>query len=193
MPTHTGRNFQFNPEFEPALLGGYTARLFKADGFVDIRVLAVGAIPSFRWDAGALTAGATLSNQDPTHLDMPVGEFAQIRQIVRGQFELDMTHPNQSVRQWQSKSNNWRLGPVDQILDPAATAFMWAASEIWIFEDETPRFDFVTFKSAQMLQGHVDHYGWRYSYEIMEEGQDDYVEPKAHIWVNSWPSGISSR
>ncbi len=193
MPDSLGRNYQFNAGFAPALLNGHSARLFKADGWIDLRILAVGALPSFRWDVGALTAGSTTAAQDPTHLDMPVGEFSQVRSIIRGQFELELTHPNQSVRQWQSKSNGWRLTPVDWDQDPAASAFMWAASELWIFEDETPRFDFIALSSAQVLNGHVDHYGWRYSYEVFTDEESNKNPPKANIWVNSWPSGITSR
>lgn len=184
-------NYQYNKDFDPALLAGHTARLFKTDGVVDIRVLAVGTLPNRRWDVGAVTSGGSTLNQDPTMLDMPVGELAQFRAVIRDNFELEMSHPGQAVRQWQSKANNWRLGPVDWEHDPRVSDFMWQASEFWVYEDETPRFDFYAFTSAQDVQGHVDFYGYRYAFQAMDPTEPYYEEPKASIYVNSWPSGGS--
>ena len=92
-----------NPVWNPMLLPGHTARLFKADGVVDIFVETVGAIPSLRIDVGALSVSSfgTASNTgyDATQLDMPDGEFAQYRIVVQEGFEIEMTHPSTTTRQ----------------------------------------------------------------------------------------------
>ena len=182
--------FQYSTLFEPLLLQGQTARIYKADGLVDLRVVAVDALPSYRHDFGALTANST--GNDVTQLDMPKGEFAQYRFIIWDQFEVEFTHPGTSVRHWRSDTQNHRVRPWAMSSPPLPemlSMYLFASSEFYVYQDETPRFDlypmFTTILPA--IQGHTEFLGYRYAFEkIGDEGI-------TKIWANSWPSGLVRR
>ena len=184
-----------NPVWNPMLLPGHTARLFKADGVVDVFIETVGAIPSLRIDVGALSVSSfgTASNTgyDATQLDMPDGEFAQYRIVIQEGFEIEMTHPSTTTRQWKTDSTNARVKPITGDVQNWSPfdMFMWAASEFWVYEQETPRFDIYPLpNSTPRPQGHIEFMGWRYAFKRMKTGSKGAVP----IWMNSWPTGLGT-
>lgn len=189
-----------NNVWNPILLPGHTARLFKADGVVDVFVEAVGGIPSMRVDIGALSVSSfgTASNTgyDATQLDMPDGEFAQYRFIIADDFEVELTHPGTTVRQWKTDSTNARVKPI-----PASSSqwgpfdeVMWAASEFFVYEQETPRFDiYPQSVSVPRPQGHIEFQGWRFAFRKLGlDANGKQIKGVLPIWVNSWPSGLGT-
>lgn len=183
----------FNPLFEARFVEGDTIRVHKADGAEDIHILAVGALPYRRWDAGSLSSASSLA-VDPTTLDMPAGEMAQYRFFVRDAFEVELTHPGTTVRQWKSDTTNWRIPPVMEGvsgLSEAEVSFLWAASEFWVFEDQTPRFDFYRLAGVT-VEMHIDFSGIRYAFEtfatMQTRGITPPLRPAYDLWANAWPA-----
>jgi len=182
-------------EFEPALLGGQSARLhLSATEFHDIRVVSWGYLPSHRHDFGSLTAGTASLANDCTHIDMPNGELAQYRWVIGDpSVEVEMKHPA-STQQWMAQSQttstgaNWRMRywGVDDPID--VQKWMFKSSEFFVFEQNTPRFDLYPvsgLSGASTPQGYVEFFGFRYSLERLPNGERGMVD----LWVQGWPGG----
>ena len=187
-------NFPHNPEFRPILLPGQKAKLIRGavENFVNVEVVHVFPLPVHRHDFGTLT-GSSL-NLDDTHLDMPTGELAQYRYIPRGEFFVHLQHPggvdiyrtNGSVKGVQREG--FFVGPYDQDGQEwdAHDWTLWAASEFFVFEDETPRFDLYPIAPTPAArEGYVDFYGWAF---VLKKATS---EPPISLWVNGRPSGVA--
>jgi len=143
-----------------------------------------------RVDVGSLsgtTSSASNTGYDATQLDMPRGEMAQYRFLVSDGFEVEFTHPSTTTRQWKTDTTNARVKPIGNDSGPWSPydEFMWQASEFFVYEDETPRFDIYPLSvSTPRPQGHIDFHGYRFALKkIATRG----ILP---LWVNSWPSGL---
>jgi len=182
-------------EFEPALLGGQSARLHvNATEYHDIRVVSWGYLPSHRHDFGSLTGGTASLGNDCTHIDMPDGELAQYRWVIGDPaVEVEMKHPA-STQQWMAQSQststgaNWRMRHwgVDDPID--VQKWMFKSSEFFVFEQNTPRFDLYPLaglEGARSAQGYVEFFGFRYALERLPNGERGMVD----IWVQGWPGG----
>ena len=186
-------NFPHNPEFRPILQAGQRARLIRGavDNFINIEVVHVFPLPVHRHNFGVLTASSL--NQDDTHLDMPIGEMAQYRFIPRGNFRVHLQHPggvdiyrtNGSTK--GSQTEGFFVDPYDQEDQQwdGHDWSLWAASEFFVFEDETPRFDLYPLgPTTGAKRGYVDFYGWAF---VLKKATS---EPPISLWVNGRPPGV---
>ena len=185
-------NHPHSLDFRPILLPGQKAQLIRGQStnFVNIEVVHVYPLGVHRHDFGTLT-GNTL-DQDDTHLDMPSGEMAQYRFIPRGTFRVHLQHPggtdiyrtNGSVKGVQREG--FFIDPYDENDNPwdGHDTTLWAASEFFVFEDETPRFDLYPLAPAAAARdGYVDFYGWAF---VLKRTTD---KPPVTLWVNGRPRG----
>jgi len=182
---------QYNLPFDPILLPGQTARLHRSEtNFVDVVCVALGALGTHRHDFGSVT-GENLGN-DCTHLDMPDGEMAQYRYVIRGNFEIHLQHPAgvdqyrtggtvKSTRSAAFRMPPWASDPDEPVLIQDAH---WRMSEFLVLEDKTPRFDLYPIgHSSGPVDGYVDFMGLKMSLR-------PHSEPgQVHIWVDGWPPG----
>lgn len=168
--------------FEAAYKEGHTVQVIRTDGISHVRIKGVRALPSHEHDWGSLTAGSVTSRQECTHLELDAGQFAQYWVKVRDNFELELLHPR-STNFFNNKraSNvvgaNWRIRPYlgEQNETPEVQNMRLAASEFWVWEDDTPLFDLYPPLSVQNPQGHVEFFGYRYSYDELPVGAEGAV------------------
>ena len=161
-----GHMEQFKQDFTPFFQVGDRFVLQTSNRETVQEVLGVEALPDHRHDFGSLTAGTTLSGQDDRHLDVGPKELAQYRFYARDAFEVAMTHPADSNRFWSARggtSANFRIPPwhmADPDMATPLSRYYWAASEFWVFEEETPRFDLIPAAWTQNPQGHMTFTGY---------------------------------
>ena len=176
-------NYPFAPDFRPILQVGQTARLIRGnpDNFVDVEVLGVFPIAVHRHDFGTLTTSSL--NLDCTHLDLDQGELGQYRYIPRGRFQVHLQLPN-GVDVYRTQGSvkgdatqgfyiPSGAGDVDEL--PGVRSAVWALSEFFVFERETPRFDIYGGAPAAQIEMYVDFYGIGF--------------PPVTLWVNGRPRG----
>ena len=185
-------NFPHNLEFRPILLPGQRAKLIRGQptNFVNVEVVHVYPLGVHRHDFGTLTGNSV--DQDDTHLDMPSGEMAQYRFIPRGNFGVHLQNPG-GVDIYRTRGSvkgaqreGYFITPYDTDGDPwdGHDQFLWAASEFFVFEDETPRFDLYPLAPATgAREGYMDVYGWAF---VLKGATS---EPPVTLWVNGRPRG----
>ncbi len=161
---------------------GETAKLVTANQTIDVECLAVGALPEYQKDFGALTAATWDTDNEDTNLEMQDWEIAQYRVRVVDDMKLRLNNPG-SVRQWRTKGTDFYLRqfptvPEEQFLQE----FLFKASEFFVYEDDTtPRFDF--YSDVASLTSRVLFSGWRFKV------RKSNVPGRMTIWVSGWPSG----
>lgn len=183
---------QHNLAFDPILMEDHTARLYlSTESFVDVRVIAVASIATHRHDFGTLTGN--LLGQDDTHLDMPEGQLAQYRYVIRGPFDVHLQHPT-GVDQYLTNGSDkgtrsaaFRMPPWAR--DPQEPELLQASyyrlSQFLVLEDRTPRFDLYPYApTTGGVEAYVDFFGWRLALEKLPAGQKGQVS----IWVSGWPA-----
>src|SRR5574343_124026 len=102
---------RYNKDFDPILLEGHTATLFGTglpDQGMNVRCIAVGALPEYWNDFGALTAGSAVVDQADTDLEMNTMELAQYRMRVVTDMQVRIKNPS-AVRQWRTKNVSFYL------------------------------------------------------------------------------------
>jgi hypothetical protein len=174
--------FQFDPKFRPLLLPGQTAKLFTANDQVNVEILAVQALPSYIHDFGQLSGGGSSLAQDVTQLDMDDGQFAQYRFLILNDYEVEFTHPSSTDRYWRTSTQNFRAVPFtlgDKESDDIA-AWRWAASEFFVYQQETPRFDL--YSPAQVAEAYMEFMGYKFFFKKIDS------EGVTKLWVNSRPT-----
>lgn len=174
----------YNQDFNPVLLPGDTAQIITANEKLNIQCVAVGALPERYVDFGALTAGTWDDNNEDTGLEMNQWELAQFR--IRIMDDMQMRLNNLApTRQWRTSKQNFYLPQFPAVEEAQSLReFYWKASEFFVWEDDTPRFD---FKSEIVLAtSRVLFNGWR-----MKVTPFSGV-PRITIWVSSWPSGAGA-
>lgn len=175
----------FKSSFDPILLPGETAKLITSSVTVDIECLAVGALPEYQKDFGALTAGTWDTDQEDTNLEMADNEMSQLR--VRLLDDVKMRFNNLApTRQWRTSKTDFYLRqfprePGEDFLKE----YMFKASEFFVYEDDTPRFDF--YSPVALNACVVLFSGWRFKLKKIS------APGKITIWVSGWPGGLSTR
>lgn len=171
-------------DFRPALEVGDVVEVLRSAGPKRVLIDGMGPLPHYRHDFGQLTADSL--NQDVTQLDLPDGEMAQYRFSPMALYNVRFNHPG-GTEQWRTSTQRFDIPPylIDQGLPQALAAFYFAASEFWVFKDETPRFDLIQAYSRQ-VEAYADFWGWRYHYVELERG-DEFPVTKV-VRANGWPS-----
>ena len=172
---------RYSKDFDPILLEDQTATLFGTglpEEGLNVRCVAVGAMPEYWEDFGALAAATTDSDQSDTNLEMNTMELGQFRMRVITDMRVQLKHPG-AVRQWRSKNvafylPQWPVGP--EMLQE----WYWKASEFFIFEDNIPFFDL--YSATAQTAALVAFSGWRFKLQKIQE------PGKFPVWTSEWPS-----
>lgn len=170
-------------QFLPILDTGETARLVTAHGILNCEVIAYGALPEHIEDFGALTAGTWDADNECNDLEMNAGEFAQFRFRILDDVLMRFNNLG-STRQWRTAKTNFTMGqyPMEAGED-FLKQYMFAASEFFVHEIDTPRFDF--YCERALTTSRVKFSGWRFKIrEIPSRG-------KKTIWISDWPTGAA--
>jgi hypothetical protein len=174
---------RFNPDFEPILLEDDTATLYGTglpDAGMNVKCIAVGSLPEYWNDFGALTAGTWDTEQSDSNLAMNTMEMAQYRMRVVSEMKLQLKHPG-SVQQWKTRDRAFYLPqfPSNDALSFLAEYF-FTASEFLVFEDNTPQFDL--YATRTQTNSFVIFSGWRFKLESIN------TPGKIKLWTSEWPS-----
>ena len=176
----------FKTNFEPVFLPGETARLITANETVDVQCVAVGALPEYQKDFGALTAATWDTDNEDTNLEMSTLELSQLRMRVVDDMKLRFNNLA-PTRQWRTAKTDFYLRQFPQESgEDFLKEFLFKASEFFIFEDDTPRFDF--YSDVALATSNVKFSGWRFKVRRLPVG----AKPRMEIWVSGWPSGLTA-
>lgn len=174
--------FRYSNSFEPLLLEGFTAKLYGAglpiDGF-NARCVAVGALPEYGADFGAVTAGTWLTDQTDTNLRMNNLEFAQYRMRVLDDMYVRLKNSG-PVQQWRTRNTTFFLPQFPEEPDSWLAEFLFKQSEFFVWEQQDPVFE--CYSSITTTTSKILISGWRFKVEKITE------EAKFHIWLSDWPS-----
>lgn len=176
--------FRYSNTFEPLLLEGYTAKLYggglPVDGY-NARCVAVGALPQYLADFGAITGGTWLTDQTDTNLRMNNLEFAQYRmQVIDDMYvRLRNTGP---VQQWRTLNTTFFLSQFPDDPDSWYSQYLWKMSEFFVWQFQDPVFEF--YSSLTTTTSKVLFSGWRIKVEPLPASE----QPRFHIWLSDWPS-----
>ena len=171
----------FSSEFDAILLPGETAHVITANEEFDAECVAVGALPEYQKDFGALTATTWDENNEDTNLEMSTLELAQHRMRVVDDIKLRFNNLA-PTRQWRTSKADFYLRQFPQETgEEFLKSYMFKASEFFIYEDDTPRFDF--YSDIALTTSRVKFSGWRLKLKKIP------TRGKAVIWVSGWPTG----
>ena len=180
--------FRYSLNFEPLLLEGMTANLFGSDlpaEGLPVVCRAVGALPQYQKDFGALTAATWDTDNEDTNLEMGQMELAQYRMRIQDDIKARLKNPA-AVQQWRTAKTNFEL-PQFPTGDESIFLknFLWMASEFFVWEDTTPRFDL--YSSVTLTTARILFSGWRFKVAKLQAGQKGKID----LWLNSWPPASS--
>jgi len=171
----------YDPEFRPVLLPGETAHLITQQGMVDIECVAVGALPEYTKDFGALVAATWTTDQEDENLELSDMELGQYRMQVLSDVKLRFNNLS-PTRQWRTSKTDFTLGQFPQNEhDDFIKNLKFMQSEFFVYKDDTPRFDL--YSDIATVECLVEFTGWRYYVRKIS------VRGKISIWVSGWPSG----
>ena len=177
--------YKYSPEFNPILLEGLTATLHGADlpqEGLNIVCKSVVALPEYYKDFGALTAATWDTDNEDTNLELDDWELGQFRMRILDDMICRMKNPSPTML-WRTTSTNFYLpqypaGGGEDFLK----AYYFKASEFFVWEDTTPRFDL--YSSVTLTTARVLFNGWKIKVgKIATKG-------KIELWVNSWPASV---
>ncbi|MBA7603050.1 hypothetical protein ES703_10152 [subsurface metagenome] len=171
-------------QFVPALEPGDTAHLVTAQKVINVEVIANGALPEKIKDFGALVAGTWDTDNENTDLELNQYELAQYRMLVLDDILLRFNNLS-PTRQWRTSKADFVLGqyPSEPGEDHLKT-FLWASSEFFVYEADTPRFDFYCPRASGTSR--VKFSGWRFKVREIA------VRGKKTLWISGWPTGASA-
>jgi hypothetical protein len=180
-------SYTFKGQFDPILLPGEQATLQTSSNILTVQCIAVGALPEYRQDFGALTAATWDTDNEWTGLEMNDWELGQYRMRVMDDFQLRFNNLS-SVRQWRTNKADfylykWPIDSGDEILQD----WIWKSSEFFVWEDDTPRFDL--YSQTAKTKAVVSFNGYRIRVKKIADGQ----QAAKVIWVSGWPSGSGGR
>lgn len=171
----------FDSGFDPVMLPGETAHLITSQEELDVECVAVGALPWYQKDFGALTAATWDTDQEDTNLEFDDATLAQFR--IRVLDDIWVRFNNLApTRQWRTRRTDFYLRQFPQ--EPGfdfLAEYMFKASEFFVYKQDTPRFDF--YSEVATTTARVLFSGWRF--RVRPIG----VRGKATIWVSGWPAG----
>lgn len=172
---------RYNKDFDPVMIEGHTATLYGTglpeDG-LNVKCVAVGAMPEYWNDFGALTANTPDTDQSDTNLEMSTMELAQYRMRVITEMQVTLKHPG-AVRQWRTKNRAFYL-PQYPSEPRTLQDWYWTASEFFVFEDNIPYFDLLSDRAQ--VASIIVFSGWRFKLQKISESG------KVPIWTSEWPS-----
>ena len=173
----------YKTKLEAIMLPGETAHLVTSNETVDVRCLAVGFLPEYEKDFGALTAAAWSRDNEDTNLEMPTNELSQLRMRINDDFKLEFNNLG-PVKQWRTSKTNFylRQWPVNTGED-FLKELLFKASEFFVWEDDTPRFDL--YAELAQTKSRIIFTGLRYRCAKLPSGETG----KIPIYVSGWPSG----
>ena len=175
--------FRYSNSFEPILLEGLTATLIGADlppEGLNVVCRGVGALPEYYKDFGALTAATWDPDNEDTSLEMGDMELGQFRMRILDDMQCRLKNPG-AVKQWRTAKTNFYLPRFPTEGTTFLQEYYWKASEFFVWEDTTPRFDF--YSAVALTTARVLFSGWRFKVKKIA------TPGKITIWVNEWPGG----
>ena len=177
--------YVFKTNFEPILLPRETGHFITAEEEFDAECISVGALPEYQKDFGALTAATWDTDNEDTNLEMATLELSQLRMRILDDMKLRFNNLA-PTRQWRTSKADFYLKqfPQDAGQD-FLKEFLFKASEFFIFEDDTPRFDF--YSDIALATSRVIYSGWRFKVKALPVGQIG----KITLWIAGWPSGAA--
>jgi len=172
----------YDPEFNPILEVGHSVILkgsdFPAAG-KNYRCIAVDALPEYIKDWGSLTAATWDTDNEDTNLELGKNELAQMRIMVLDDIRVRLNNPA-PVSKWRTTSTRFYLPQF-----PASAnedwlkEYLFAQSEFFYWEDNTPRFDLYSTPTA--TESSILFTGWRFKLEpITSKGTFELL-------VDGWP------
>lgn len=179
--------YRYRMPFEPVLLEGMTANIFGSELPPEgkpIQCVSVDALPEYQADFGALTAATWDTDQEDSNLELADMELAQMRMRVQDDMRVRFKNPS-SVMKWRTRSASFWMPqfPIDPE-DVFLKEYLWAASEFFIWEDHTPRFDL--YSEVATSEARILFSGWKFKVITMKSGRG-----KIDLWVNGWPPATS--
>lgn len=177
----------YNFQFDPILLPNETATLFGSQFPKDgqpVKCRAIGALPEYVADFGSQTAGTWDRDNEDRNLEMGSKELAQLRMRVLDNMRLELKNPA-AVQQWRTNNTSFYLRqfPNSGGWDPLKD-FLFRASEFFIYEDNTPRFNIYPY--VNLTASRIWFGGWRFKLELITKAE---LTSKQELWVDSWPTG----
>lgn len=176
--------YRFSRYFEPIFLEGYVVKLLGAglpmEGKV-VRCVAVGAMPEYVHDFGALTAATWDENNTTANLEMNPMEMSQLRMQPMDDMRVHL-YNSSPVQQWRTKNTSFFLPMYPVGADLPTLEYLWRASEFFVWEDNTPRFGF--YSTFALATSRVLFRGWRFRFENSQD------RPRYSIWISDWPSSL---
>ena len=174
----------FDPQFKGVLEVGHTV-ILKGSAFEkgeSFRCIAVGALPEYIKDFGALTAATWSSDNEDTNLELETNELGQLRMQVLDDIIVRLKNPA-PVSQWRTAKTRFYLPkfPTDAAED-WEKELLFRMSEFFYFHNTTPRFDLYSTNTATMSR--ILFRGWRYKLEPLPEDKTGMFT----LVVNGWPS-----
>lgn len=175
----------FKTDFDPIMLPNEHAHLITASEEFDVECIAVGALPEYEKDFGALTAASWDTDQEDTNLEMASNELAQLRMRVVDDMKVRLNNLS-PTRQWRTSKTDFYLRKFPEPEEGVwLRNFVFKSSEFFIWEDDTPRFDF--YSPLAKTKAEVIFSGWRFKCKKVT----GIPKPAKTIWVSGWPSGIA--
>jgi len=173
--------YVYRTEFEPVFLPGESARLITASEDINVECVAVGALPEYYKDFGALSAATWDPDNEDTNLEMPTSEMSQLRMRILDDMQLRFKNLGPTT-QWRTAKTAFYLRMFPQTSgEDFLKEYLFKASEFFVYEKDTPRFDF--YSTLALSTSRVLFSGWRFKVKKTE------TPGKIVIWVSGWPSG----
>lgn len=179
--------YRYSKSFEPVLLEDMTATLYGADipaEGLNVKCLAVGALPERYVNFGALTAATWDTDNEDTGLELNPWELGQYRMRILDDMVCRLKNPA-PVAQWRTLRQNFYLPKFPTEGTTFLQEYYWMASEFFVWEDTTPRFDF--YSVPALATAEVLFSGWRFRVQKIA------TPGKIRIWVSEWPTSIPPR
>ena len=177
--------YAYKGNFDPILLPGETARLVTSSERMDIECVAVGALPEHYKDFGALVAVTWDRENTDTDLEMNDNELAQYRMRILDDVKMEFNNLG-PTKQWRTARANFYLRQYPQNEgEDFLKEFMFKASEFFVYEDDTPRFDF--YSDIALTTCRVLFSGWRLAIKKVQ----GLPKQSKTILVSGWVSGGS--
>jgi len=179
--------YVFKTNFEPVFLPGETARLITSSATLNVECVAVGALPEYQKDFGSLSAATWDTDNEDSNLEMSSLELAQLRMRIIDDMKLRFNNLG-PTRQWRTAKTDFYLRQFPQESgEDFLKEFLFKASEFFVYEDDTPRFDL--YSEVALDNSRVKFSGWRFKVKELPKGAP---VPKMTIWVSGWPSGAGA-
>jgi len=176
--------YRYNPDFEPVLLEGMTITLhssFLPTEGIEAKCIAVAALPEMQNDFGALTGGTWDTDNQWTGLELGSYEFAQVRMQVVDDMYCRIKNPPATTLWRTLRANAW----LPQFPFDGTTAeqkHYWKASEFFVWENHTPRFDL--YSSISIGTSIVSFSLWKIKVSQLPADQKGAFP----LWLDSWPT-----